>query len=189
MGWRSFCGFGLPVSRMGFGRGILWSVRTTHLLCYNPLSSLCSPLCREGEHFPGGAFLVTGSSLQMLPAAWFLSLGEGSLRPGQSTVPSHVLSVELLIHSFCQCCWLAWLGWWYLSQVVPGGRNEGGLPFIARLGNLGLAYLLLGLGLQDHLVLGSLVDSPSFVRISASSWLPLVFFPGLIFVLGAARRK
>lgn len=42
--------------------------------------------------------------------------------------------------------------------------------------------LMLGLGLQDHLVLGSLIRSPSFSAFQSSLWLPLVFFPGFVFI-------
>ena len=60
-GWRSFPGYGLPVSLVGVERRILWRENTNILpgSCYAKmllLSSLLPPCCREEPHFPGGTF-------------------------------------------------------------------------------------------------------------------------------------
>lgn len=108
----------------GVRRGILWLLRTgtlpgTYFLQFSlPLSLLSPPSAPtlQGERaLPGwGLFFVAVSPLLVQAAACCLSHGKGvwGLVSKESILPGHLLSVELLNHPHCQCCWLAWWCWW-----------------------------------------------------------------------------
>ena len=53
------------------------------LLCCDPLFLTPSPTLQGRRTLPRWGFFVAGSSLLVLLAACYLSLGEGSLRPGE----------------------------------------------------------------------------------------------------------